>query len=284
MTESATLSRQELYERVWSRPLSHVATDLGLSPSGLSKICDRLLIPTPPRGYWLRRGAGAGGAPPALPPPPPGAAERLAIADQPAPSRRRRTRLAPEARREQLIDAAAELIARQGLEAATLKAAARAVGLSEAQAHKYFPQRRDLLTALARRELSAMEARRRDELNRGQDRQARVALSTAAYLREAAERGALIQVLTRSAEVRDALREERRQAREWDSQRVAGGLTEAYAMPPEIAYGATRVLTAVTRRAGRLIAEGKIDLAAAERLTLALVTAGNRVLARRYRA
>ncbi|MCI3131888.1 TetR/AcrR family transcriptional regulator [Phenylobacterium aquaticum] len=283
MTDAPPLSRQTLYDRVWARPLATAARELGLSASGLGKICDRLLIPYPPRGHWAKVRAGRADPPPPLPPGPPGAEEAIIISADRAPSRRRRTRYSPEARREQLIDAAAELIAAEGLPAATMKAVARKVGVSEAQAHNYFHRRGDLLLALARRELHAMETHRRAELSRGHDRYTRVTLSTVTYLREAAQRGVLIQMLTQSAEVREGLKAERQVRRRWDTRRVAADLEQQYGLPPDLAYGSTAVLTALTRRAGRLLAAGKLSLESVERLTLAMVTAGNRALARAYR-
>jgi hypothetical protein len=53
-----TLSRDELYRRVWETPMSRLATEFGISGNGLAKICDRLDIPYPPRGYWARKEAG----------------------------------------------------------------------------------------------------------------------------------------------------------------------------------------------------------------------------------
>jgi hypothetical protein len=52
------LSREVLYTLVWTRPISRLARDFGISDRGLSKICDRLEVPVPPRGYWARKEAG----------------------------------------------------------------------------------------------------------------------------------------------------------------------------------------------------------------------------------
>lgn len=52
------LSREELYEQVWSRPILSVWKDLGISDRGLGKICERFKIPVPPRGYWAKWAAG----------------------------------------------------------------------------------------------------------------------------------------------------------------------------------------------------------------------------------
>lgn len=276
-----SLTRGELYERVWTRPMSQVAGELGLSGGGLAKICDRLMIPYPPRGHWARVRGGASPLRPPLPPAP--EAQEGVVFGPNVTSRRRRTRVSPEARREQLIDAAAQVIVEEGLAGASMRAVARRVGVSEAHAHNHFPRRADLLLALARRELHAMEEHRRAELSQGRGRQERVRLSTQAYLRQVAERGALIQVLTSSAEVREEMQPERQMARRWDTRRVSQGLEAAYGLPAELASGATRVLTAMTLRAGRLVAERKAPLETVERLTLAMVEAGNRELVRAYR-
>jgi hypothetical protein len=52
------LTRRELYDLVWSKPISRLAEELGLSDVGLTKICERHRVPTPPRGYWAKQQAG----------------------------------------------------------------------------------------------------------------------------------------------------------------------------------------------------------------------------------
>jgi AcrR family transcriptional regulator len=273
------ITRRALYERVWAKPMTVVAEELHLSRNGLAKICDRLLIPYPGRGYWKRARAVSGARPP-LPPPPAGGAGKVIFAEGRAKSRRPRTRLAPAERAEQLVEAAGGIIAREGLAAVTLKRVAREVGLSEAQAHNYFARREHLLIALARRELAAMETARISEIQRGHDNFTRVTLSTIAYLRQVNARGALIQTLLNSPVVRGALRPER-QARTASGRRaMSERLNDRYGVPRDLAYGATAILTAVCLRAGRLLAEGKIPLDMAERLSLAIVIAGNRRIVR----
>ncbi len=49
------LTRRELYDLVWSKPLSLLAQELPVSDVGLAKICKRLNIPRPSQGYWTRR-------------------------------------------------------------------------------------------------------------------------------------------------------------------------------------------------------------------------------------
>lgn len=49
-------SDQELRDMVWETPVSALAKKLGITDSAISRRCRRRKIPTPPRGYWTKRG------------------------------------------------------------------------------------------------------------------------------------------------------------------------------------------------------------------------------------
>jgi hypothetical protein len=53
-----TVTREELYEQVWTTPMLRLAVQYGVSNVALGKTCRRLNIPTPGRGYWARLAAG----------------------------------------------------------------------------------------------------------------------------------------------------------------------------------------------------------------------------------
>lgn len=61
-------SREALYEEVWSEPIIAVAPRYGLSDVGLLKVCRKLHIPVPGRGYWAKVKAGQTPRRIALPP------------------------------------------------------------------------------------------------------------------------------------------------------------------------------------------------------------------------
>jgi hypothetical protein len=73
------LTREALFEAVWADPLSKLAPKYGLSDVGLSKICRRLGVPVPPRGYWAKLRHGKRVARPTLPPPNDGQEQRLVL-------------------------------------------------------------------------------------------------------------------------------------------------------------------------------------------------------------
>jgi hypothetical protein len=62
------ISRRDLYNRVWSTPMTKLARELDISDVGLAKACRRYNIPRPPRGYWAKLAAGKASPKPGLPP------------------------------------------------------------------------------------------------------------------------------------------------------------------------------------------------------------------------
>lgn len=52
--EDVTLTREALYEQVWKTPMSRLAAEFGISDVALAKICKKLDVPIPGRGYWAR--------------------------------------------------------------------------------------------------------------------------------------------------------------------------------------------------------------------------------------
>jgi hypothetical protein len=55
MYETLELKREALYEEAWSEPMSALAQKYSLSDVGLAKICKKLKVPFPGRGYWQKK-------------------------------------------------------------------------------------------------------------------------------------------------------------------------------------------------------------------------------------
>jgi len=50
--------REDLYSEVWEQPLSKLADKYGISNVAIGKICRKLKIPLPGRGYWAKKQSG----------------------------------------------------------------------------------------------------------------------------------------------------------------------------------------------------------------------------------
>jgi hypothetical protein len=53
-----SLTREQLYELVWSKPMQHIAKEYGVSDRAMAKLCARNQVPVPPRGYWAKKSSG----------------------------------------------------------------------------------------------------------------------------------------------------------------------------------------------------------------------------------
>jgi len=53
-----TFSREEFYDLVWSKPMTHLAKEFALSDVALHKVCKKHGIPNPPLGWWAKKAAG----------------------------------------------------------------------------------------------------------------------------------------------------------------------------------------------------------------------------------
>lgn len=53
-----TMTRRQLYDLIWSKPMRDAAAEIGISDVGLKKVCVRHRVPVPPQGYWNKVHAG----------------------------------------------------------------------------------------------------------------------------------------------------------------------------------------------------------------------------------
>lgn len=61
------VSREQLYELVWSMPVTKVAEKFSVSGSYMARVCSVLRVPRPERGYWAKLSVGKAPARPELP-------------------------------------------------------------------------------------------------------------------------------------------------------------------------------------------------------------------------
>jgi hypothetical protein len=47
------VTREQMYQEVWAEPMTTVA-NYQMSSTFLARICERLNVPRPPRGYWAQ--------------------------------------------------------------------------------------------------------------------------------------------------------------------------------------------------------------------------------------
>jgi AcrR family transcriptional regulator len=174
-------------------------------------------------------------AAPGIPAAPPGAAVRAV-----------RSRLPAARRRTQLLDAAAELLARDGAaaEVVTMDAVAAQAGVSKALVYRYFDNADALLLALAAREMSQVAEQVRGAMERSVTFEESIRASLAAWFDVLTERGGVVVALLNAPALAGSLGERRRGLRAMIGDTYAERACSTYRLEPELAAVATTILLA----------------------------------------
>jgi len=104
------MTRKELYDLVWSRPVTHIAREFGMSDVAIKKHCKKHNIPTPPVGYWTKIAHGKKVRKPRLPTKPESADALIHLSPKPTASYSKESEEAAEALNKHRSDLSAELV------------------------------------------------------------------------------------------------------------------------------------------------------------------------------
>jgi AcrR family transcriptional regulator len=159
-----------------------------------------------------------------------------------------------------------------------MKQIASTAGMSETQVYNYFGSRKNLFVEIARREFARIRQARAEDVKQAHDHYARITVMTRTYLRQIDQRGGLLQMLVSSPDVRAVLSQERRQQQASGVSSHAQTLVKEFGVSPELALACTVVLTRLCLRTGKLIADKRVSMEAAERMCLSIVLRGSRTL------
>lgn len=184
---------------------------------------------------------------------------------------RKRTRLSPEARREQILDEAARLVLDEGLQAVSMERLARDVGISKGLVYNYFPTRDALLAELLRREQAELRDRGMAEALAASSFADMIRQTTRLYLEQTRDRGALIASLLSDPSVARLMEDDNRADRERNFRYCVQATRREYDLPLPLAIAVVDMLMAITGRAGRLVSEGQMDVGPATEICLDLI-------------
>jgi AcrR family transcriptional regulator len=162
-------------------------------------------------------------------------------------------KLAPELRRQQLLDAAADIVVTDGVSAVTMDRIAQRAGVSNGQAYRFFANRTEVLRALLDRFWDEL----RDDLAR-----AEIPAHASHVERARAEAWVYLQVFPRrhpaflrlryhSAGVEPAVDERIAERRDEVTKRRSLELVEEYGLPPGLAATAATMLIASLEEGAR---------------------------------
>jgi AcrR family transcriptional regulator len=206
--------------------------------------------------------------------------------DKPA----RAARLAPELRREQMLEAAAALALGQGVSACSLEAVAQAAGVSKALAYKYFPNRDALMVALIRREFEFMmgmeDQATREAMARFNDPETPIdevlRLGVNRYVQYLVERGTLFRTLTADVGLAAQARAELTTGASGNIHFWRDRTMQAYGLPPDLARIGSIMATHALEGAQKSLRDGKISGERVAEFWTTFVQAGWKAVGAKY--
>lgn len=187
---------------------------------------------------------------------------------------RKRTRLAPQARREQILDEAARLILDKGISAVSMERLAQLVGISKGLVYNYFATRDALLAALLHREQTELRDRGMTSALEAQSYEDLIRQTTRLYLEQTKHRGAMIAALLSDPSVAALMEADSRLDRERTFRYFVRATRREYGLPLDLAIAAVEMLSKITDEAGRLVAQGVIDVGPATEMCVELINGG----------
>ena len=150
-------------------------------------------------------------------------------------TRIRARRMAPEERRDQILDSAVRLIVTNGHSSCTLEQVAAEAGVSKPLIYKYFPRREDLLKAVLERELKELRGRGLDTIPRDIPLERIVRRTIERALAYYDERGPVLRLLSGDPAVADVVQKNNRDLRTSTMNYFIKRSMETYNIPEDVA-------------------------------------------------
>lgn len=186
---------------------------------------------------------------------------------------RTRRRLAPDVRRDLILDEAARIVVADGVSGVSMERLGREVGVSKALVYAYFAGRTELLSALLRREYQRFQEQGQTAAADIDDFAELVRVTTRAYLAHVAERGVLIQRLMNEPAVATAIRPVDADGRQLTVRYFARAMSRAHAIDRDRAATAADLLMGLTGAAGDYLFRTGADLHAVEDIVVTMILA-----------
>ncbi len=184
---------------------------------------------------------------------------------------KKRRRLLPEERKNEILDTAAKTVLEQGISAVSMEQLARDSGVSKGLVYNYFANRNEVFVELLQRAYADLRRRGQRELMRAKNFEDQIRYTTRAYLTHVQANGALIQRLSEETAAMSILAEDERQARRETRDRLAARVHANFELSQEDATMATDILMGLTDAAAKYMVAENADPLEVEEATLIML-------------
>lgn len=167
--------------------------------------------------------------------------------------------MAPEARRESLLDVAAGLLLEQGYLPLGMQELADAARVSKALIYKYFPEPPDLYNALLERACAQLADAGLEQAARGEQAPAAAMAAAEVYYRFVSEAGPLVQIILRDRFMTGRVGRTPAALRDRACGALARALRREFGLPVRQAVACVSVGMTMPEECGRLVYQGDLD-------------------------
>jgi AcrR family transcriptional regulator len=189
-----------------------------------------------------------------------------------------RRRLTPQVRREQILDAAAELIVRQGYLPLSIEALARAASSSKALIYTYFATQYDLFNRLMQREVAALSTAGMKTAVHVTELEPAAVLSGMLYFEYVAQRGPLLHILMTDLYMAEHIDPAATRVGRAILRRLLRLARATLRLPEKQILAAIEMIAAIPEEAGSLAYHEELDTATARQLCHSLMLSSVRAL------
>jgi TetR/AcrR family transcriptional regulator, fatty acid biosynthesis regulator len=182
-----------------------------------------------------------------------------------------RSRLSPEARKEQILDVAAQLIRENGVSAMNMDRLGREAGVSKPLVYNYFPNRIDLLKSLLLREVKKYHVDSASIAQSSSTLEALVRATSRNMLDYVQKSGIVIQQLMLEPEVADVLQELDSRFHRKYSDYLTKRIQNEYGITRDVAAAVVEIALGLSSAAGAYLERTKTDTDFVEDLLTAMI-------------
>jgi AcrR family transcriptional regulator len=190
----------------------------------------------------------------------------------------KRRRLSPQVRREQILDAAAELIVRQGYLPLSIEALAQAAGSSKALIYAYFASQYELFNALLRREIAALATAGVETAAQVSELEPAAVLCGMLYFEYVSQRGPLLHILMSDLYLAEHIDPEATRVGRAILRRLLRLARNTLKLSEKQILAAIEMIAAIPEEAGSLAYHAELDSATARQLCHSLMLSSVRAL------
>jgi AcrR family transcriptional regulator len=191
---------------------------------------------------------------------------------------KQRRRLTPQVRREQIMDAAAELIVKQGYLPLSIEALAQAASSSKALIYTYFATQYDIFNGLMKREIAGLAGTGVETAARLRDLEPAAVLCGMLYFEYVAQRGPLLHILMTDLYMTEHIDPEATRIGRALVRRLVSLARKSLKLSEKQILAAIEMIAAIPEEAGSLAYHEELDSATARQLCHALLSSSVRAL------